>query len=65
VSVDLANLPANSCLRKKIYDYHPSDSDKIRRAYLLRSLFFTTFLINFYSIFFFIFIKKKILDPVN
>ena len=34
VKVDLANLPKDSCLRKKIYDYHPSDRDQIRRAYL-------------------------------
>jgi len=32
--VDLANLPTNPGLRKKISDYHPSDRDKIRRAHL-------------------------------
>jgi hypothetical protein len=34
IEVDLANLSTNPGLRKKIYDYHPSDRDKIRRAYL-------------------------------
>jgi len=34
IEIDLANLPTDSCLRKKIYDYHPSDTDKIQRAYL-------------------------------
>jgi hypothetical protein len=34
IEVDLANLPIDPGLRKKIYDYHPSDRDKIRRAYL-------------------------------
>jgi hypothetical protein len=34
IEVDLTNLPTDPCLRKKISDYHPSDRDKIRRAYL-------------------------------
>jgi hypothetical protein len=35
IEVDLANLPTDPFLRKKIYDYHhPSDRDNIRRAYL-------------------------------
>jgi hypothetical protein len=34
IEVDLANLAADPCLRKKISDYHPNDRDKIRRAYL-------------------------------
>ena len=33
VEVDLANLPRDPCLRKKICDYHPSDRDQIQRAY--------------------------------
>jgi hypothetical protein len=32
--INLANLPRDSCLRKKICDYHPSDKDQIRRTYL-------------------------------
>jgi len=34
IKVDLANLPTDSFLRKKIYDYHSSDRYNIRRAYL-------------------------------
>jgi hypothetical protein len=35
IEVDLANLPTDPFLRKKIYDYHhPSDRDNIQRAYL-------------------------------
>jgi hypothetical protein len=34
IEIDLANLTVDPCLRKKISDYHPSDRDKIRRAYL-------------------------------
>jgi len=34
IKVDLANLPTDHCLRKKIYDYHPSDRDNIWKAYL-------------------------------
>jgi hypothetical protein len=34
IEVDLANLSTDLGLRKKIFDYHPSDKDKIRRAYL-------------------------------
>jgi hypothetical protein len=34
VEVDLANLPQDPCLRKKVSDYHSSDRDQIRRAYL-------------------------------
>jgi hypothetical protein len=34
IEVDLVNLPIDHCLRKKIYDYHHSDRDKIQRAYL-------------------------------
>ena len=34
VEVDLANLPENPSLRKKMCDYHPSDKDQIWRAFL-------------------------------
>jgi hypothetical protein len=40
VEVDLANLPRDLCFKqkkkkkKKKCDYHPSDKDQIRRAYL-------------------------------
>jgi hypothetical protein len=34
IEVDLANLAAEPCLRKKNSNYHPNDRDKIRRAYL-------------------------------
>jgi hypothetical protein len=38
IETDLANLHVNSCLRKKIFDYHSSDIDKIRKAYLQKRL---------------------------
>jgi hypothetical protein len=41
IEVDLANLTTGPCLRKKIYDYHPSDRDKIRRAYLQKKILST------------------------
>ena len=34
IEVDLANLPGDPCFRKKMCNYHPSDRDQIRRAYL-------------------------------
>jgi hypothetical protein len=34
VEVDLTNLLANPCLRRKISNYQPSDRDQIRRTYL-------------------------------
>jgi hypothetical protein len=34
IEVDLANLPTDHCLRKKNFDYHSSDRDNIRKAYL-------------------------------
>jgi hypothetical protein len=34
IEVNLATMPTDPGLRKKISDYHPSDRDKIRRAYL-------------------------------
>jgi hypothetical protein len=34
IEINLANLPTDHCLRKKIYDYHPSDRDNIRKTYL-------------------------------
>jgi hypothetical protein len=34
VEIDLANLPSNSCLRKKKFDYHPSDRDQSWITYL-------------------------------
>jgi hypothetical protein len=34
VEVDLANLSKDPYLRKKFCDYHPSNRDQIRRAYL-------------------------------
>jgi myo-inositol catabolism protein IolC len=34
IVVDLANLPTDHFLRKKISYYHPSDRDNIRIAYL-------------------------------
>ena len=34
VELDLTNLLGNSSLRKKMCDYHPSDRNQIRRAFL-------------------------------
>jgi hypothetical protein len=34
IEVNLANLPIDPYLRKKIYDYYPCDRDNIRRVYL-------------------------------
>jgi hypothetical protein len=34
IEVDLANLHGNLSLRKKVCDYHPSDRDQIRIAFL-------------------------------
>jgi hypothetical protein len=34
IEVDLTNLPGDPSLRKKMCDYHPSDRDQIRRAFL-------------------------------
>jgi hypothetical protein len=33
IKVDLAILTLDPCLRKKVYDYHSSDRDQIRRVY--------------------------------
>jgi hypothetical protein len=34
IDVNSVNLSVDHCLRKKAYDYHLSDTDQIRRAYL-------------------------------
>jgi hypothetical protein len=34
VKVNLANLPGDPYFIKKMYDYHPSDRDQIRKAYI-------------------------------
>jgi hypothetical protein len=39
VKVDLANLPIDPCLRKKISDYHINDRDQIQRTYLQKKAF--------------------------
>jgi hypothetical protein len=39
VEVDLANLPIDPCLRKKISDYHINDRDQIQRTYLQKKAF--------------------------
>jgi hypothetical protein len=36
--VDLTNLPANPCLKKKNFDYHFNDRDQIQRTYLQKRL---------------------------
>lgn len=34
IETNFATLPINPSLRKKNYDYHPNESDQIRRHYL-------------------------------
>lgn len=36
IEVNLANLTADPCLKKKISDYHLSDRDKIRRVHIYK-----------------------------
>jgi hypothetical protein len=40
IEIDLINLPSDPCLRKKIFDYHPSDRDKVRIILILMNYLF-------------------------
>jgi hypothetical protein len=40
IEIDLINLSSDPCLRKKIFDYHPSDRDKVRIILILMNYLF-------------------------
>jgi hypothetical protein len=43
IEVDLINLPSDPCLRKKIFDYYPSDRNKVRINLILMNYLFFAF----------------------